>query len=54
MEFNVNNNSLMKLEGTSNWNIWKVQTTVLLRGQVWLDVVEGRALKPEDPTQRTA
>lgn len=52
MEVNLNNNSLMKLEGTNNWNIWKFQTTVLLRGQGWLDVVEGRALKPEDPTER--
>lgn len=44
----------MKLEGANNWNIWKFQTTVLLRGQGWLDVVEGRTLKPEDPTERTA
>lgn len=44
----------MKLEGANNWNIWKFQTTVMLRGQGWLDIVEGRALKPEDPTERTA
>lgn len=52
MEVNLNNNSLMKLEGASNWNIWKFQTKVLLRGQGWLEVVEGRALKPEDPAEQ--
>lgn len=43
----------MKLEGTNNWNIWKFQTTVLLRSQGWLDIVEGKTLKPEDPTKQS-
>lgn len=55
MEVNLNTNiSMLKLEGASNWNIWKFQTTVLLRGQGWLDIVEGKSIKPEDPTEQTA
>ncbi|GBP82605.1 Retrovirus-related Pol polyprotein from transposon TNT 1-94 [Eumeta japonica] len=55
MDINLNsNNSMMKLEGADNWNIWKFQTTVLLRGQGWLDIVEGRTLKPEDPAEHSA
>lgn len=48
----VNTNNVMKLEGNRNWNIWKFQTTVLLRGQGWLDIVEGRTVKPEDNAAR--
>lgn len=55
MEVNFyTNNSSMKLEGANNWNIWKFQTTVLLHGQGWLEVVEGKTLKPEDPTAQAA
>lgn len=46
-------NNVMKLEGARNWNIWKFQMTVLMRGQGWLDIVEGRTVKPEDATERT-
>ncbi|KAG6463393.1 hypothetical protein O3G_MSEX013850 [Manduca sexta] len=45
-------NDVMKLEGARNWNIWKFQMIVLLRGQGWLDIVEGRTVKPEDATDR--
>lgn len=55
MEVNLNSSAgLMKLEGASNWNIWKFQTTVLLRGQMWLDIVEGKCVKPEDASARAA
>ncbi|KAJ8720626.1 hypothetical protein PYW08_006091 [Mythimna loreyi] len=50
---NITSN-VMKLEGTRNWNIWKFQMTVILRGQGWLDIVEGRTVKPEDATDRNA
>lgn len=46
--------NVMKLEGARNWNIWKFQMTVLLRGQGWLDIVEGRTVKPENATDRNA
>lgn len=46
----VNNSNLLKLEGVRNWNIWKFQTKVLLRGHGWLDIVEGRTVKPESLT----
>lgn len=49
---NITNN-VMKLEGARNWNIWKFQITVLLRGQGWLDVVEGRTVKPENDADRS-
>jgi hypothetical protein len=48
-----NNSSVMKLEGARNWNIWKFQTTVLLRGNGWLDIVEGRSTKPEVAAEKT-
>ncbi|CAG9137695.1 unnamed protein product [Plutella xylostella] len=37
----------IKLEGSKNWNVWKFQTMVVLRGHGLLDVVEGREVKPE-------
>lgn len=53
MELNINgNNNGIKLEGANNWNVWKFQTTVLLRGQNWLDIVEGKLVKPEDGAAR--
>ncbi|GBP91133.1 hypothetical protein EVAR_24085_1 [Eumeta japonica] len=51
MEVN-NTTNVMKLEGAKNWNVWKFQITVLLRGQGWLDVVEGRTVKPEEAVAR--
>ncbi|CAH2099402.1 unnamed protein product [Euphydryas editha] len=49
-----NTHNVMKLEGIRNWNVWKFQTTVLLRGQGWLDIVEGQTVKPKDATARVA
>lgn len=46
MESN-NNVNVIKLEGSKNWSIWKFQTMVMLRGQGWMDVVEGRCAKPQ-------
>ena len=40
--------SMLKLEGFKNWNVWKFQMKVLLRGQGWLDIVEGRCVKHEN------
>lgn len=37
----------IKLEGASNWNIWKFQSHVLLRSQGLLEVVDGSTVKPE-------
>lgn len=48
-----NNVSVIKLEGPRNWNIWKFQTTVVLRGNGWLDIVEGRCMKPEEAAEKT-
>lgn len=47
-----NNGNVIKLEGSRNWNIWKFQTTVLLRGNGWLDIVEGRSVKPDVAAQQ--
>ncbi|CAG4993437.1 unnamed protein product [Colias eurytheme] len=49
MEGNSNNNAnVIKLEGAMKiWNIWKFQTTVQLRGLGWLDILEGKRVKPE-------
>lgn len=47
MEGNNNNVNVIKLEGARNWNIWKFQTTVQLRGNGWLNIVEGKQVKPE-------
>nr|XP_049701711.1 uncharacterized protein LOC110381443 isoform X2 [Helicoverpa armigera] len=46
-EGNNNNVNVIKLEGARNWNLWKFQTTVQLRGHGWLNIVEGKQLKPE-------
>lgn len=43
-----------KLEGASNWNIWKFQTVVLLRGQGLLEVADGRSVKPEAADEKAA
>lgn len=49
-----NTNNVIKLEGSRNWNIWKFQTTVLLRGNGWLDIVEGKCVKPQAADQKPA
>lgn len=48
MEENKTLGSHIKLEGVSNWNVWKFQSTILLRSQELLDVVQGARVKPED------
>ncbi|GBP83083.1 Retrovirus-related Pol polyprotein from transposon TNT 1-94 [Eumeta japonica] len=45
--------NVMKLEGSRNWNVWKFQTSVLLRGQGLYKIVDGTTVKPEDDTQRS-
>lgn len=52
MESVQNNNFTIKLEGARNWNIWKFQTSVLLRGQGVYNIVDGTKVKPEDEVQR--
>ncbi|KAF9424272.1 hypothetical protein HW555_000665 [Spodoptera exigua] len=52
MEPIQNNNFTIKLEGARNWNIWKFQTSVLLRGQGVYNIVDGTKVKPEDEVQR--
>lgn len=42
---------MIKLEGARNWNIWKFQTTVQLRGLGWLNIVEGKQVKPEEASE---
>lgn len=44
--------SVLKLEGSKNWNVWKFQMKVLLRGQGWLEIVEGRCVKPENKAEQ--
>lgn len=44
----------IKLEGTSNWNIWKFQTIVLLRSQGLLEVTDGSSVKPEEAVEKAA
>lgn len=44
----MNGQGARKLEGSRNWNIWKFQTTVLLRGQGLYGIVSGTATRPED------
>lgn len=44
----------IKLEGTSNWNIWKFQTIVLLRSQGLLEVTDGSSVKPEAAVEKAA
>lgn len=39
------NSTVIKLEGIKNWNVWKFQTMVLLRGQNLINVVEGKDVK---------
>ncbi|CAG9561550.1 unnamed protein product [Danaus chrysippus] len=34
---NIQHVGVLKLEGSKNWNVWKLQMKVLLRGQEWLD-----------------
>lgn len=52
MESVQNNNFTIKLEGARNWNIWKFQTSVLLRGQGVYNIVDGTTVKPKDEVQR--
>ncbi|KAL0842477.1 hypothetical protein ABMA28_014571 [Loxostege sticticalis] len=51
MEVNQGQHVGVKLLGSQNWNVWKFQTTVLLRSQMLLDIVEGLTIKPkaDDP-----
>ncbi|KAL0879280.1 hypothetical protein ABMA27_003060 [Loxostege sticticalis] len=44
----------IKLEGASNWNIWKFQTVVLLRSQGLLEVTDGSNVKPEAEVEKAA
>lgn len=44
---------MIKLEGFSNWNIWKLQTP-LLQGQGWLQIIEGRSVKPGEIAGQTS
>uniref|UniRef100_A0A2H1WHY1 SFRICE_040127 n=1 Tax=Spodoptera frugiperda TaxID=7108 RepID=A0A2H1WHY1_SPOFR len=44
----------IKLEGTSNWNIWKFQTIVLLRSQGLLEVTDGSSVKSEEAVEKAA
>ncbi|KAL0879670.1 hypothetical protein ABMA27_003385 [Loxostege sticticalis] len=44
----------IKLEGASNWNIWKFQTVVLLRSQGLLEVTDGSSVKPEAEVEKAA
>lgn len=41
--------SHIKLEGASNWNVWKFQSIILLRSHDLLEVVQGTKVKPETP-----
>ncbi|XP_047033011.1 uncharacterized protein LOC124639612 [Helicoverpa zea] len=52
MEPMQHNHFTIKLEGAKNWNIWKFQTSVLLRGQGVYNIVDGTSVKPEDEAQR--
>ncbi|CAH2105332.1 unnamed protein product [Euphydryas editha] len=46
--------SHIKLEGISNWNLWKFQSIVFLRSQDLLEVVDGRRVKPEAAADKAA
>ena len=47
MDANQGAQGVIKLEGSKNWNVWKFQTTVILRGKGLLDIVEGKIEKPK-------
>lgn len=38
----------LKLEGTKNWNVWKLQVKVTLKGLGLYDVIDGSEVKPEE------
>lgn len=38
----------LKLEGTKNWNVWKFQVKVTLKGLGLYDVIDGSEVKPEE------
>lgn len=52
MEENKTFGTHIKLEGASNWNVWKFQSVILLRSQDLLDVVQGIKVKPEEATEK--
>ncbi|CAL1681113.1 unnamed protein product [Lasius platythorax] len=39
---------IMKLKGAKNWNVWKFQVGVLLRGLGVFEIAEGTRVKPEE------
>lgn len=50
----MENSNVIKLEGSRNWNLWKFQIMVVLRGHGLLDIVEGRSLKPKNEEEKAA
>uniref|UniRef100_A0A1Y1LCN3 Endonuclease n=1 Tax=Photinus pyralis TaxID=7054 RepID=A0A1Y1LCN3_PHOPY len=44
--------SVNKLEGATNWNVWKFQLRVLLKGQGLFEVVDGTVQKPENVEEK--
>lgn len=51
MEENKSGNHI-KLEGASNWNVWKFQSIILLRSHDLLEVVQGTKVKPEAEAEK--
>jgi len=45
---------VVKLEGAKNWNVWKFQVSVLLRGLGVFEIVAGTRVKPEAEPEKTA
>uniref|UniRef100_A0A2A4JP38 CCHC-type domain-containing protein n=1 Tax=Heliothis virescens TaxID=7102 RepID=A0A2A4JP38_HELVI len=52
MEENRTSISHIKLEGVSNWNVWKFQSKILLRSQDLLDVVQGTRVIPKELAEK--
>ncbi|XP_031333816.1 uncharacterized protein LOC116163825 [Photinus pyralis] len=44
--------SVNKLEGATNWNVWKFQLRVLFKGQGLFEVVDGTVQKPEGDEEK--
>lgn len=41
-----NNSVVLKLTGADNWQVWKFQTTIILKGRGLFGIVEGTEVKP--------
>lgn len=45
---------VVKLEGAKNWNVWKFQVSVLMRGLGIFEIAEGTKVKPEETAGQEA